>query len=257
MIKHLLSNSFCRSGIQEQLSGSFSSDSLMSYNRGFGWGCRHPKDWWGRTCFQAYSRGSWHVSEGPLSSSPPRNLPQAASWHGSWLVPQWAIQRAAREPPRWKPQLFTTSSQNWHPITSAVFCLLEVSQWAQTILSRETLHKRVDSRRHRSWCVVGGGTWETLNSPSSGPQCKIYLLPPRTSKFSNFTISTQNPESHHLNQVQVWMRSLKYNPSSTTPQKKFISLPSVELESKGHKWWEYRNEQSKKYSSFLGACSLF
>lgn len=68
-----------------------------------------------------------------------------------------------------------------------------------------------------------GATLEIPNSPSSGPQGKIYLLSPKTSKFS---ISTQSPESQHLNQVQVWMRFLKYNPTSTTPQVYFLTICS-------------------------------
>lgn len=112
-----------------------------------------------------------------LDPSPYGPLHRAPTWHGSWLPPEKEILKNEKKCLSWKPQSLKPN-QKWHPVSSAVFYLLEVRQQIQPIVkegeyytsswTQRWLRAILESAHHNMsqgfllwgrWRKDGGGEW--------------------------------------------------------------------------------------------------
>lgn len=83
-----------------------------------------------------------HIVTGRL-----RSLTTCTSPQTCFMTSQLASLRASdprkweRTLPRWKPVFWNLENLKWHPITSAIFYLLNVSQYNQSLLKEWRLHR--------------------------------------------------------------------------------------------------------------------
>lgn len=100
------------------------------------------------------SYGSWSLARWDFS--------QAASWHGSCMLPVSTIQEAEMGEEHWQEGntcLFITSSQKWHSIASTIFCSLKGNRWVHPLLCMKQLHYGISWGGKNHWRLSPPSDW--------------------------------------------------------------------------------------------------